>query len=108
LRENVRELAKQVTGKDPFTDRQEVAAPQARSLADLSSRLVAAEVDEEILAAKLKVLEGMYAKQAVVLPEAVVEKAIADSPQVQKVWESLTEKKTRLADLESRLGPRKE
>ena len=101
LRENVRELAKQVTGKDPFVGTKEAAPAQARPLTDLENRLVTAEVDEEILKAKLTAFEELAAKPRVEVPSAAIEKAITENAQVQKAAAEIGQKKARLAQIES-------
>jgi capsular exopolysaccharide synthesis family protein len=101
LRDNVRELAKQVTGKDPFAASSEPNSPQARPLADLQNRLIAAEVDEAVLNAKARAFEEMAAKQRVSISEAMLDKAVAENPQVQKVTAQALDKKAKLQRLES-------
>lgn len=101
LRENVREMAKQVTGKDPFASVTEQKPAQAGPLADLQNRLIAAEVEEQVLTARVKAFEEFAAKQKVVISEAMLERAIAENPRVQNAATQLMGARARLHQLES-------
>lgn len=108
LRESVRELAKLATGKDPFGPTENVARQPSQSLGDLSNRIVAAEVEESVLAAKLKVLEAIDLKRRADLPQSTIDRAVAENPRTQKAAVALAEKKAALAELEAKLTKGKE
>lgn len=104
LRDNVRELAKQATGKDPYA----VATPGESALlhpvlADLHGRLTMVEVEEEVLKAELAAYENFQAKKKVEVPALAVEKAVEENAQIRGLEAALLAKKHRLLAREANL-----
>jgi polysaccharide biosynthesis transport protein len=77
LRETVRELTKQVTGKDPVAGAAEssVVVNNNTLLADQQNRLANAEVQEAVLAAELQAYQST-AEPEVRIPDAMIQKTI--------------------------------
>ena len=97
FRKEVRDLAKDVTGKDPFQNIAEPASKDTKSLADLASRLVLAEVEESVLRAKLQVLEGLDPQQTVPVPDALIDEISLIGPPARirdrlQAWQDIARK----------------
>lgn len=109
LRSDVRELTLQATPNDPS-----VAVPDPDStlnrslLTDLESRLITAEMEQEILAARIKLLEKLTSEPQLEVSEAAIKAAIDDDVNVQEVKALIAAKQSTLHEIESKaLGGRK-
>ena len=102
MRDTIRELAKQATGKDPFAPKSRNDTAAIHPLADLQARLVNAEVERQILEARVKAFGESLAKPAEV-SEAKLDQAVEQHPNVQALRAELLEKKSRLQDYERTL-----
>lgn len=103
LRETVRELSKQTTGKDPFGPNPvtEVVALQ-HPLVALQDRLTAAEVEREILEAQLKVLEDpQLGLGDVPFPQTKIERSVEDHPEVARLKADLSSLRLMLLETEA-------
>lgn len=96
-RNEVRELAQQITGRDPFQTAPQTAEPETKAIADLAARLVSLEVEESVLRAQLQALETIDPAAQAPIPDAIVEQAIAANPQVQKRAEAIAQMKSQLS-----------
>jgi capsular exopolysaccharide synthesis family protein len=107
LRENVRELSKQATGKDPFRPLSESAINAAEQpLDELRSRLTETRMQREILRAEIIAIGEFLASErskdgdepAPHVSHAIVEQAVAEHPQVKALQAILDIKRTQLHD----------
>ncbi len=98
-REEIRQKVLATTGKDPFLTLQEPQTPRAHPLGELQGKLIAAEVECEVLEAQLQALEEMLQQQPMRVPEAVVEQAVAQDAEVQVAELQLSEGRTKLEEL---------
>jgi polysaccharide biosynthesis transport protein len=97
LRESVRDLAKQATGKDPFAAAEPAPIVQ-NPLADIQNNLVAAEVEEEVAKARLKALENAPPPRAVAA-ESLLDAKIDERPEIRQLQAELAFKQAQLRDL---------
>ena len=77
--ENIRELTKQVTGKDPLAGPLQPLGLD-EPLARLQGHIVSSQVEGQMLRAELKALEEVAATEDVEVSERVIEHAIANHP----------------------------
>ena len=119
LRDRVRKLAKEMTGRDSFLARAEAEPAPQHPLAELQGRLVTADVDVAILQARIKAAEaeGQAAKpeaapqngatgkpvppsglsrQERALTSVMVERLIADSPEIKQLEAAIGAQQARL------------
>ncbi len=82
---------------DPTSD---PAAGQA--IVDLQGRLINAEVEQEMLKARLKVAEQSSDAEPVRISETAIDRAVETSPRFQKLSAALVEKRERLCQIEAR------
>lgn len=68
LRDNLRELTKQVTGEDPFSPVPTINPDVHHPIAELNSRLITTEVEEMVLAANIGALEKQLANRVAKQP----------------------------------------
>ena len=126
LRDNVRNLAKAATGRDPFAGRLELDSSQNHPLADLESRLITAQVERTVLEARIKAAEeeleakrkegdssaeeeGVQAsKQEAAFRNAMVDKIIANSAEVLQQEALIAAKRSRLTEIRNKLAKGKE
>jgi capsular exopolysaccharide synthesis family protein len=101
LRNELREKAKQLTGRDPFVSGADSGPAPPSPQADLKSRLIVAQVEEEVLAAQIKAIESLAAKSRSQISEAMLDRAVAENPGVQAANNRLLDRKARLQQLES-------
>lgn len=99
LRQDVRQLAKEITGQDPFQSGAQSPSPETKTLDNLANRLIFTEVEESILGAKVQALESLDPAQRASVPEGLVEQAVATNPQVRKAVEALAFRKSQLNQL---------
>ena len=64
MRETIRELAKQATGKDPFARKSRKDTEEPNPLADLQANLIKAEVERQILEARVKAFEESVGRRS--------------------------------------------
>lgn len=84
FRENVRELAKQTTGEDPFAP---ATTPDRNSfdpLVELKNRLASIIIDQATLRAQMMAYEEML-KEPIEIPASSVDQAVEDSGEVQQL-----------------------
>jgi capsular exopolysaccharide synthesis family protein len=117
MRERVRELAKKLTGRDPFLARAEAEPAPRQPSADLQGRLVTTEVDVAILQARIKAAEAEVqavkpeaapqngttgapapglSRQERALASVMVERLLADSPEARQLEAAVAAKRARL------------
>jgi capsular exopolysaccharide synthesis family protein len=112
LRDNLRDLAKDVGDKEPTAGKMQAESPQTHSLADLEGRLVAAQVDRTMLEARIKAIEaelasqgkqsdsshdslgGPASKQEAASRDAMADKIIEDNHVVQQQMQLIVQKRT--------------
>ncbi len=104
LRENVRELTRQVTGRDPdarvaVTD---IERTMLSPLATLKQQLITAEVDLEVKEAQATVFEELLAERVVEIPDALIDSIVNANDQVQEKRDAIAAVQARMADIESR------
>ena len=110
LQDSVRELSKAATGEDPFVANLEPMVSAKHPLADVQERLVAAQVEQAVLKARLRAADQALktaveesqgtAPAAAIDPE--VESKIDESPTIRALQIRLAWKRSRLQDLASR------
>jgi polysaccharide biosynthesis transport protein len=98
MRDSVRELAKQVTGKDPFSKRFHKDTEEASPLADLQATLIKAEVERHIIEARVKAFEESMAKGELRSDAVKLDRAVEEDPNVRKLREELLAKKAKLQE----------
>lgn len=99
LRKSVRDMAKQLTGVDPFQGPPDPSTQTAKPLAELTSRMIANEVDETVLRAKLRAREAASRRQQSQVSAVEVEQFVNSSPRVARAAEALHEQKAQLNTL---------
>ena len=119
--ENLRELAKRVTGKDPFAGKGETNGAEKHPLAELESRLISAQVectvlDARITAAEEELAAGKKAEKASGKPpesesltrqeadfrDAMADKLVEDNAEVQREKAFIAARKSALNTKSSR------
>ena len=104
LRESVRELAKQVTGRDPFIEKADGQQGIKNPLSELQARLVTAEVEEEIYKARVQALGEFVAKQPVEGYEGLVERNVEMDHEVQALKATIAKREELAATRKSMLS----
>jgi polysaccharide biosynthesis transport protein len=120
LRDNLRVLAKEATGMDPFAGKMEATGLQKHPLADVESRLITAQVERTVLEARIKATEEelnakkseddapaneeseLTSPQEIAFRDAMVGKMIEDSGEVQKQIAMIAAKQSRLKEVEEK------
>jgi polysaccharide biosynthesis transport protein len=101
MRELVRELAKQATGMDPYAGAAaESAVIVNHPLSELQSHLVSAEVEQEVLKARIKALKEVSAPE-VTLSVAEMETKIQAHPDVQRCKSAIADLRAELQTLDT-------
>jgi polysaccharide biosynthesis transport protein len=100
LRNSVGELTKQATGKDPFAGTTEPTVIVNHPLLELQNHLATAEVEQEVLKARIKALQETTVQQAP-LSKALLENKIETNPQVLQYKDAITELQFQLQSLDS-------
>lgn len=103
LRRAVRDMAKEVTGHDPYQTTPEGPTAEKQGLSDLANRLIAAEVEETVLRARAQVLEGLPNQPPAAVSELETKHAVAAHPEVQQASAVLAEKQRWLSELQGKL-----
>ncbi len=102
LRQGVRELAQQITGKDPFNTTNEAPAAEATAATDLRNRLIALEVEESILQAKVNAYKEANPAAGLEVSDEYLEKSVASDPQVAAAMQSIADQKAKLSQFASK------
>jgi polysaccharide biosynthesis transport protein len=118
LRDNVRTLAKDFTGKGPFVGSLDVEKFQRGPLADLDVRLITAQLERTVLEARIKAAEEEFgatkrtgnalttqenellSPQEVALRDAMVDKVIEENTEVQRRKAIIADKRSNLEENE--------
>lgn len=100
MRELVRELAKQATGTDPYAGATESAIVLNHPLSELQSQLVSAEVEQEVLKARIKALKDAPVPQ-VALSAAELQTKIEARPDFQRCKSAIADLQVELQTLDS-------
>lgn len=103
LRENVRQMTLEQTGKDPY------AANPARKkderpnhqLAALQSQLTAAQVEQTMLRSQISAAEEYSVKHPVEVTDSMADRALEKNERLQRALASMAEKKSRLAGVKA-------
>ncbi len=125
LRQDLGDMARQLTGRETYSAKPESETPVKSALADLQSRLVTAQVEKAVLAARIEAAEhespskaaiaaaiaGVEAKPVVAkfspseaaLRDAMIEKSLLERPEVTKATEALAAKEARQKEIETRM-----
>jgi polysaccharide biosynthesis transport protein len=99
LRENVRILTKQATGKDPFAANPESNFPRNHPFSGLQEQLILTQVDNKVVAARLKALEETP-RQRLQVPQALIDKNVEANVEVQKWKTAVIAKRAQLHENE--------
>ncbi len=99
LRKSVREIAKQVTGRDPFKDGSDASATEAKPLADLLNQLINTEVEEIVLTKRLHSLESADLKRIAAVPESMIDAEIERNPKTLQFAEALADQNLHLSSI---------
>ena len=78
----------------------DTAARQA--VADLQNRLISAEVEEELLKARIKAAEEAQSPQRLEMSSVAVEKAVDQNPPMLKLKDALAARRSKLREIEAR------
>jgi polysaccharide biosynthesis transport protein len=101
LRENLRTMARQVGGKDPFA-----ASPGHDALVlhtpldTLQERLITTQVERQVLEARLQALDELLSAKPEELPADVVEQVVEERPEVVKLKEEIDSERAHLQETE--------
>ena len=106
LRDQVRDLAKQATGKDPFSATAESTVVINHPLADIQNKIVAAEVEQEELKARIKAMQEMAARE-IPISEATITSKIEMRPEILRIKEAIMSLQVRLHTLDTDLEARR-
>lgn len=101
LRDNVRELAKQTTGKDPFVAPTSAEKNALHPLAELQNRLTLATVEQSTLRAQITAYEEMMDKGPTEARATDVERAVEGHPEVQRLKAQIAADQARLRQTET-------
>ena len=101
LRESVRQLTTDATGKDPFAA-PDPELPVPHALAELLGRLVIEEVEREVLKAQIKALEETLSESAVEVPEGMVEQVVEEDAEIQRPKRLIKANRSKLRDIETK------
>ncbi len=96
LRENVRTLTKQATGRDPFAAKPPRDLAPGEVLEELRLRLVVAQVDRELLEARVKAHQKWTSEGQIQIPDGMIEEAVEENADVQARKAELSSKRARL------------
>jgi len=108
LREQVRQLTIDATGKDPFAAGTETPGRGANHpLAQLESRLTQTVVDAEVLRAQISAFEQLAKQRAIVVTDEMVEQVISQDAEIQSKIAEFDARKAHLDELANRLAKKK-
>ncbi|MBN2580002.1 MAG: polysaccharide biosynthesis tyrosine autokinase [Pirellulales bacterium] len=116
LREELRNLARQVTERNPLAAKTESGSNAEQSLADLRNRLIMAQVDGAVLEAKIKAAEAALSApkgkspagpgrvtltpHETALRDALVESRIEENPEVKRQGDQILAQQKKLREIE--------
>jgi polysaccharide biosynthesis transport protein len=100
MRDTIRAMAQQATGKDPFARKSRRDSEEPSPLADLQANLVKAEVERRMLEARVTAFEESAVKADVKVDDVKLDRAVEEHPSVMRLREALLVKKARLQDYE--------
>ena len=105
LRENVRELEKQATGMDPFAPKaQQSLTTVEHPLQELKRQLTTTRLERAILKARIDASDEAVRDEQAEVADAVVQRAVAEHPQMQALELALSGKRARLREYEMKLA----
>jgi capsular exopolysaccharide synthesis family protein len=99
LRKSVRDMAERVTGRDPFKEGAEPAANETTPLAGLVTQLIACEVEDTVLSARLKVLNAVDVERTSLVPASMLEAAVAEDPKIQQATDDLAGQRLQIGNI---------
>ncbi len=103
LRDDVRKLSKQTTGNEPNTAVAAANTVIGRSLlADLQSKRITAEIEQEILETRIKFLQTLSTEEKAEVSGLAVEAAVTAHPEVQRRESLVRMKLAQLAEIEKK------
>jgi uncharacterized protein involved in exopolysaccharide biosynthesis len=88
LRRSVQEMAIQATGKDPYGGNSEPVAAVNHPLADVQKALVLAEVEQEVLKARIKVADDSMGR-LIEISDSMVERKMEEHPEIIQLRQNL-------------------
>jgi polysaccharide biosynthesis transport protein len=101
LREDVRQLTKQATGKDPFAANPDGNYLRANPLAGLQDQLILAQVERQVLAAKVQALGEAAPPSAAEVPASLVAKEVEENAEVRRWKAELLARQSQMLEIES-------
>ncbi len=106
LREQVREMAMDATGKDPFIGAVAEAPVPAidRPLLELQTRLADTQVEIEMLEAQVEVFKQLDENHQVQVPQGAVVQAVNEHPEIVAIQTALASKEEQLKQYKNTLG----
>lgn len=102
LRENVRQMTIDQTGKDPFVTQTGPAPSPAHPLAALESQITSTRVEQAVFEAQITALEEYIKENPVQVSDETVERMLGQNPEVLRQEAVIAEKKARLLDMKSK------
>ena len=102
LRENVRELTKQATGRDPFGPIQSPEWPIGNPLANLQRDLNNTVVEEEFLKAEIQAYEEIIGGQEIAIPDGTVENSVENHPEIIQRKQAIAAQQAKLHEIDRR------
>jgi capsular exopolysaccharide synthesis family protein len=120
MRQDLSDMARQLTGRETYTAKPENDAIRKSALADLQTRLVTAQVEEAVLAARVEAAEresrGQGAAAAgtnssapqfnareAALRDAMIEKAVLERPEVVRAAQAIVAREAQQKEIELRM-----
>ncbi len=102
LREDVRELAKRTPGAESGSMKTESDANKLRPLAEIQTRIITTEVEQEVLQARIRAAEeAMQAQESTATPEALIQRGVEDNPEVKQLKAQISMKRSELREIQS-------
>ena len=107
LRENVRTMAVEQTGKDPFATHTDEEGRLVLPLAALESQITSLEVEQAVLKAQISAMEQYLEENPLEVTDEMVERTVAQAPVVLQQEGAIAAKGARLLDIKSK-SPQRE
>ncbi|MFW6107023.1 MAG: polysaccharide biosynthesis tyrosine autokinase [bacterium] len=108
LRERVRQMTKEATGKDPYAAKPEAETAAENPLSGLHMQLADAEVKRTVAEVQAQALEQSIASSEFEIPDGVIQEAVDNHSEVQAVEEAIAARTKTLAEYEGTLVGGKE
>ena len=102
LRENVRQVAIEQTGKDPFAARADQDGALVLPLADLESQITGVRVEQAVLNAQITALEEYLEKNPINVTDEMIDRMVEQDAEFQRRKAVIAEKQARLEDIKSK------